>query len=239
LGRFLVPDLPRSPYPAHRPVTAFEAREADRAAFTAYALPSLLLMEHAGRGLAALAASLRTGSGPVAVLCGPGSNGGDGFACARFLASWGVGTRVLRCAPGPARGDAAVEERLARASTEIVDVFGAPGDDAIRAALDGASLVVDALFGIGLDRPLAPPYPGWIGLVNAADCPRLAADVPSGLSADDGRLLPVAVEADVTAAMGLPKRGCFVGDGPRHAGRVVEVDIGLPADVHRRFQSDV
>lgn len=219
------------PYPPHRPVGALEARAADLAAVAA-GLPSLVLMEHAGRGLAVLAFELRRGPGPVAILCGPGGNGGDGYACARFLASFGVPTRVLRFADdAPRAGDARVEHDLAARATTIEEL---PRDDTRRLheALRDASLVVDALFGVGRSRPLAAPYVDAIEAVNAAPCARLSADLPSGLDADDGRTCPVAVSADVTAAMGLPKLGCFTARGAPFAGQVVEVDVGLPAEVH-------
>jgi NAD(P)H-hydrate epimerase len=103
----------------------------------------------------------------------------------------------------------------------------------IERALEGAAVVVDALFGVGLARPLASPYVEWIERVNAADAIRVAADVPSGLSGDDGVPLPVAVRAHVTAAMGFVKRGTTTASGAPYAGRVVEVDVGLPGSVHR------
>lgn len=222
-------------YPPHRPVLASEARAADLAA-TRAGVPSLVLMDHAARALAALAAELRRGPGPVAVVCGPGNNGGDGYGCARFLASWGIGVRILRFSgDAPRPEDARAEAALAAVDVVIDEVSrGAP--DALAAPLREASLVVDALFGVGLTRPLEPPYPAAIDVVNAAPCPRLAVDVPSGLHADDGRPLPVAVRADVTAAMGLPKVGCTTSTGRVHAGRVVEVDIGLPRAVHAAFR---
>lgn len=222
------------PYPPHRPVLASEARAADLAA-TRAGVPSLALMEHAARALAGLAAELRRGPGPVAVVCGPGNNGGDGYGCARFLDSWGIGVRILRFSgDAPRTDDARAEAALAAASGPVIEV-PRTAPEGLSEALRGVSLVVDALFGVGLTRPLAAPYPAAIGVLNAATCPRLAVDVPSGLDADDGRALPVAVHADVTAAMGLPKLGCTTPAGRVHAGRVVELDIGLPRSVHAPF----
>lgn len=221
-------------YPPHHPVPASTARAADLAA-TRAGVPSLALMEHAARGLAALAAELRRGPGPVAVVCGPGNNGGDGYGCARFLDSWGIPARILRFSgDAPRTDDARAEAALVGPGVAFVEVPRA-APEALGDALFGASLVVDALFGIGLVRALEPPYPAALAALNDADAPRLAVDLPSGLHADDGRPLPVAVRADVTAAMGLPKLGCTTATGRAYAGRVVEIDIGLPRAVHAPF----
>ena len=224
-------------YPAHRPVSASEARALDLEASERFGIPSGVLMEHAALGLASLVAAERPSAQPVTVLCGPGNNGGDGYGCARFLAGWGIPIRVVRCAPTPpASGDAAFEHDLAAREVEI-SVAGCADDlGVVDRAIDGAGLLVDALFGVGLSRPLAPPYPLWIERMNASSAKRLAVDVPSGLSSDVGVPLPVAVRAHVTAAMGIPKRGCVAPSmGAAYAGRVVEIDIGLPASIHRRF----
>jgi hydroxyethylthiazole kinase-like uncharacterized protein yjeF len=224
-------------YPPHRPVLAAEARAADARAL-AMGVPSVVLMEHAGRGLARVVASERLGDGDVAVLCGPGNNGGDGYACARFLVSWGIPVRVVRCAESlPSSADARLEHDLLGKEARV-DVAASARDAAVVArALAGAAVVVDALFGTGA-RPLVPPYDAWVAAIDGErGARRVAADVPSRLDADDGRPMPLAVHAHVTAAMGFVKRGCTLGDGPAHAGRIVEVDIGLPLAVHGEFLS--
>lgn len=224
------------PYPPHRPVSAAEAMAADREASEVHGIPPLVMMEHAGMGLARIVASYPASNKGVTVLCGPGNNGGDGYACARFLAGWGVPVKVVRCSPSPPASEAArLEHRLAVAAVGEV-VAAAPGDlSRLEDALAGAGVAVDALFGVGLSRPLSPPYPDWIAAVNAARAVRVAADVPSGIDADTGAPMPVAVKADVTAAMAFAKRGCSTAEGARWSGRVVEVDVGLPAAVHRRY----
>ena len=229
---------PETPfYPPHPPVSASEARERDLAALRDHGLPTLVLMEHAGRGVALLAARLRAtaGPGPVVVLAGPGNNGGDGYACARFLASFDVPVRVVRVAPTePTGADARLEHALSRAAAGEPVVVASEGDlPRLDEALAGASVIVDALFGIGLARPLGAFHRAVIARVNAAPALRLAVDVPSGMEADSGEPLPVAVRADVTAALGARKLGCLTPAGAPYAGRLVEVDIGLPPP-HRR-----
>jgi NAD(P)H-hydrate epimerase len=226
-------------YPAHRPVSAAASRALDLAAGERHGVPSIVLMEHAARGVAEVAVRLwraaraAGGAGGLVVLAGPGNNGGDGFGAARCLASWGLPVRLLLCAPGlPRAGDAALEARWLAGQPVPEAVWEAP--EAVRAALAGADVAVDALFGVGLSRPLGAPYRDWIEALNQADLLRLAVDVPSGLDADSGEPLPVAVRADVTATMAAPKAG-LLGRGAVYAGRVVEVDIGLPAPLHRRL----
>ena len=124
------------------------------------------------------------------------------------------------------------------ARDRLITVAAGPADESVLVAeLTGAAVIVDALFGIGLTRPLEPPYPRWIELMNAAPAVRVAADVPSGLDADSGRSRPVAVRADVTAAMGFVKQGCRSPAGSAYSGRIVEIDIGLPSAIHSRFRS--
>lgn len=233
-----IPDLPSAwppRYPPHQPVSADVSRRLDADAEKRHGVPSLVLMEHAARGVAALVATLTRPGDRIVVLCGPGNNGGDGYGAARFLASWGLAPRVLRCSrTPPPRGDAAAEVRWSALETEAEDAWGEPGLVAL--AVAESDLVVDALFGVGLDRDLDQPFPVWIEAVNAAEALRLAVDVPSGLDADSGHLRPVAVRADVTATMAMPKEGLVTHpSGALHAGRVVEVDIGLPGPLHRPY----
>lgn len=221
-----------APYPCHEPFPPEVAHAADLAC-PALGLPTLLLMDHAGRGLAELAEGLRRGPGPVVVACGPGNNGGDGYAAVRFLASHGVPVRAVRLVgDAPRRGDAATEATLALSDAPLLELPRDLAAGVARAAVEDASLLLDALFGVGLARPLAPPYVTWIEAMNACACPRLAADVPSGLDARSGAPRPVAVRADVTAAMGAPKPGHRTAEGARWCGRVVELDVGWPRALH-------
>jgi hydroxyethylthiazole kinase-like uncharacterized protein yjeF len=233
-----IPDLPACwppAYPPHRPVTGDESRRLDAEAQSLYGVPSLVLMEHASRGVAAIAAALVAPRDRIVVLCGPGNNGGDGYGAARFLGSWGFTPRVLQCSRRPpAKADAAAEVRWSGLENAAEDAWA--DRDLLLRAVSEADLLVDALFGVGLDRDLDEPFPRWIHAMNAAAALRLAVDVPSGLDADTGHLRPVSVRADVTATMAMPKEGLVTHpSGALHAGRVVEVDIGLPGPLHRAY----
>jgi hydroxyethylthiazole kinase-like uncharacterized protein yjeF len=196
-------------------------------------------MEHASLGIAVLAARLAGPRGTVVVLAGPGNNGGDGYGAARRLAGWGLSVQVLQVARRDAdpEGDAGREAAWAAQEARVEGAWRLPGPPD-HEALAGATVLVDALFGVGLDRDLEAPFPSWIEAVNDAPALRLAVDVPSGLDADTGVLRPVAVRADVTATMALPKEGLVRGEGPAHAGHVVEIDIGLPWALHGPYVRD-
>lgn len=224
-------------YPPHRPVSGDVSRRLDADAEERYGVPSLVLMEHASLGVAALATALIEPGDRIVVLCGPGNNGGDGYGAARFLASWGCSPRVLRCSRlAPPKDDAACEVRWSGLEVEAEDAWA--DEELVARAVAEADLLVDALFGVGLARDLDGPFPAWIEAVNEASALRLAVDIPSGLDADTGHVRPVAVRADVTATMAMPKEGLVTHpSGALHAGRVIEVDIGLPGPLHRPYQA--
>ena len=226
-------------YPLHTPVWVAQAREADRVAQTAFAISGLVLMEHAARGLAALVAGLAptAPSRPVLVVCGPGQNGGDGLGAARFLRSFGLEVEVVRLGDRPYRGDAAIEFAALSREIDLPALISLP--DVARWAssrLPHAGAVVDALFGTGLDRDLDELARAVVLAINECAAPTIAVDVPSGLDGDTGESRPIAVEADVTAAMGFVKRGCVTPRGSRFCGRLVEIDIGLPLAIHGPYR---
>ena len=227
---------PVTPYPLV--LSAAQMRAADGAAATRLGLPSLLLMENAGRSVAELVleralrrrAAGGEGGGPVAVVCGAGANGGDGFVIARHLGQRGVPARVLLCAPrARVAGDAAVMlaalERTDGASVE--DGSGWTDEARWRVALAGASAVVDAIFGIGLRDDVTGVAAVALAAMNAAAGDKIAVDIPSGLDADTGRVRGVAFRADVTATMGARKLGLVL-DAAAPVGDVVVVDLGVP-----------
>ncbi len=211
-------------------LTAAEMRAADAAAARELGVPTLLLMENAGRGLAEIARRERGGArGPIAIVCGPGSNGGDGLVAARHLALAGIPVRVLLAAPArQVRGDAAVALAAAqRLQIDVQDGSGWTEPAAWRACLDGAAVVVDALFGTGFHGPVRGAAAPALEAMNQVAARKLAADVPTGLDADTGRAAGLVFRADVTATMGAWKMGLAV-EAAGAAGRVEVVDLGVP-----------
>jgi NAD(P)H-hydrate epimerase len=211
-------------------LTAAEMRAADGAAARDLEVPTLLLMENAGRGVAEIARRERGSlDGAVVIVCGPGSNGGDGLVAARHLTVAGVPVRVVLAAPAAqTRGDAA----QALAAAQRLGIALADGSNWTqpadwRAALDGASVVVDALFGTGFHGEARGPAAAAISAMNDMPARKLAVDIPSGLDADTGRASGPVFRADVTATMGAWKIGLAIeAAGP--AGRVEVVDLGVP-----------
>jgi hydroxyethylthiazole kinase-like uncharacterized protein yjeF len=171
-------------------------------------------MERAGAAAAALALRLLDGPGSVLVACGPGNNGGDGFVVARHLKA--AGLRVVVAFAGepaklPADAAAAHAAWLEHGGSTSAELPPPPG---------GWSLVVDALFGIGLQRPLDGRYADWIATLNAQPCPRLALDIPSGLDADTGRRLGPCFAASHTVSFIALKPGLLTLDGPDQCGEL-------------------
>jgi ADP-dependent NAD(P)H-hydrate dehydratase / NAD(P)H-hydrate epimerase len=195
-------------------LTTKEMAEADAAA-VAQGTPSLTLMDNAGSAVAEAIAA-RFPPCRVAILCGPGNNGGDGFTVARLLA--GHGFDVVVAHGGGHKGDAAaMAGRWKGASAPLTP-----------ASLDGAALIVDALFGAGLSRPLGEPYVSLVEAINRGHVPVVAVDVPSGLDGDSGKVLNVAVKANVTVTFFRLKPGHLLLPGRELCGQPLLADIGIP-----------
>jgi hydroxyethylthiazole kinase-like uncharacterized protein yjeF len=196
-------------------LTTVEMGNADAFA-VAQGVPSLVLMENAGRAVADAIAT-RFKPCPVTVLCGPGNNGGDGFVVARLLDEYGFTVRVAE--GSEPKGDAAaMSEKWKGARVAL-----APE------ALDGARLVVDGLFGAGLSRPLEGAAAQVVEALN--DLPVVAIDVPSGVSGDTGQPLgAVAVRAALTVTFFRKKPGHLLLPGRVLCGETVVADIGIPPE---------
>jgi NAD(P)H-hydrate epimerase len=208
-------------------------RELDRRAVEEFGIPSLLLMENAGRGAADVAVEMaRPQDGGVLVFCGRGNNGGDGFVLARHLANRGYAVtcyyagRTAEVAPGSDSGiNLGIVRRMGiRVLEHAVEA------DRERMARDiaWASLLVDALLGTGLQGEVREPYSTLISFLNARRAPILAIDIPSGLDCDTGAILGKAVRARRTVTFGAPKIGFSRGQGPEVTGPVTVVDISIP-----------
>ncbi|MFA5955936.1 NAD(P)H-hydrate dehydratase [Hyphomicrobium sp.] len=203
-------------------LTTSEAGDADRLAAQA-GVPMLDLMERAGKAVAEAAVNMVWGPDRrVAVLCGPGNNGGDGFVAARHLRDKGYDVRVFLLGEKSAlKGDAA----------DMARRWPLPIRPATPDALQSMHLVIDALFGAGLSRPLDGDAAELVTAVNASRLPVLAVDVPSGLDGTSGDVRGVCVKARKTVTFFRKKPGHVLMPGRRLCGEIVVADIGIPEKV--------
>ena len=203
---------------ANEILTVAQCYEADRFAAT-NGVPSLTLMENAGRAVSD-AVVARQGRGRAVVLCGPGNNGGDGFVTARHLAAFGWDVSVALLGNCEAmKGDAAEMARRWNGKIEPL----APN------VLDGATVVVDALFGAGLSRPLEGRVAEVVGVLNESNVPVVAVDVPSGLPGDRARGFDdLVVQAETTVTFFRKKPAHVLMPGALNCGDVTVADIGIP-----------
>jgi hydroxyethylthiazole kinase-like uncharacterized protein yjeF len=215
-------------------VTAEQMREADRRTIEEIGIPGMVLMENAAQGAAKviLEAVEDVSLLDLAVFCGRGNNGGDGLAIARILANRGAqATAYLFAKKNALTGDAAANLAIALAcGVEVIEVPGDKTFEKYEAAMAGHEFYVDALLGTGLNSPVRGRFAAAIELLNSLGRPVLAVDIPSGLSADTGQPLGLAVMADWTATFGLLKQGLLL-DAGEYVGELNLVDISIPPAV--------
>jgi NAD(P)H-hydrate epimerase len=214
-------------------VTVAQMRELEQAAVAA-GVSEAQLMAEAGLAVAQEAWLLlgNLEGQPIAVLAGPGSNGGDAIVAARHLAEWGATIAVI--VPSPRGADPLLEE-LRQFEVQIAE--GEFEEVALEQVLAGSAVVIDGLLGIGRSRAIEPD--SWAGstlraLAGARRRPGgpkvIAVDVPSGMDADSGAIDPLMVEPDITVTFALPKVGMYQSPASAHLGRVQVVNIGIPAE---------
>lgn len=214
---------------------AAEMRGLDSRAIGEYGIPGVVLMENAGR---ATVEAIRRWRGQlagltVAILVGPGNNGGDGLVIARHLHQ--AGARVVLVAlvrPETFRGDAAINWGIVRKiGLKVIPAASEEEVLACQGEFCRADLLVDAIFGTGLKRAVEGHFATMIALMNRSGRPIVAVDIPSGLDSDGGQPLGSCVRADLTVTYGLAKPGQFIHPGAGYAGRLEVVDIGIPPEI--------
>lgn len=219
-------------------VSALEMAELDRQTTEELGVPSRTLMEVAGREVAhAVAARVAPGA-RVAVACGPGNNGGDGFVAARALAAKGYRVRVFVFAErarlkGDAKAAFTALEKSGESELQLVDDARALWDFA--SYVKGVDLCVDALLGTGVQDEVRGQLGDAIDALNESGRPVVAVDIPSGINADTGVVLGRAVHAVHTVTFGFAKRGHYLFPGAAHRGELGVVDIGIPRVLAERL----
>ena len=191
---------------------------------------SEILMETAGalaaREITQIFVSEIRGSGGVAVICGPGNNGGDGLVVVRHLRSMGVkNVKAFVVAEGDRRSEGFALQAVR------LEKWGVPLQRFSPEAVGRPSLIVDAVFGVGLNRNVGSPFHEAIDIINNLRLPVVALDCPSGLDADRGLILGAAIRASQTLTFGISKPGFYISDGPKQVGSLRILPVGFPREL--------
>jgi NAD(P)H-hydrate epimerase len=212
-------------------------RSVDRAAMQEFGIPGVVLMENAARHLAEIVLEQLDVDDldppRIAIICGTGNNGGDGYAAARHLHNAGCTVMIVKFGTPRAGTDAAVNHGICK-SMHLRFVEPAGGLDEFE-----ADLVIDALFGTGLDREVEGTARSLIEWMNTQTAPIVAADIPSGLNADTGEPMGLAVRASTTVTFVGIKTGMLELSAQPWVGDLVIVDIGAPVELNERFGSEL
>lgn len=213
-------------------VTVDQMRSLDAGASQEYGIPSLVLMENAGRGVAEKTEEFFAGcvvNRRILVFAGKGNNGGDGFVAARHLANRGADVKVFLLYPREEiTGDALVNLEILEKLGINISVLGPRDIQKVKVSLLYGDLVIDAIFGTGF-RGKAQGNAAWlIEAINDSSRPVIAVDLPSGLEADTGKVNGPCIRASLTCTFGLPKLGFYLYPGVEFCGEIVLVDISLP-----------
>jgi len=204
-------------------VTSDEMRQIDKLTIEQYGVPSLILMERAGLSVAQKVREFYKG-GKIIVLCGKGNNGGDGLVVARILQNWGYRVKaILLGEKGFLSPDCDIQYKIAKN-------FNVPAEfkSTINPSDLHSAIIIDAVFGTGLNKPVSENLVEIFDMINSSNSPVFSIDIASGISADTGEVLGAAIKADYTVTFGLPKRGHILYPGADYSGKLFVEDIGFP-----------
>lgn len=207
--------------------TAAQVRRLDAVAINEFEIPGFELMRRAGAATFEAIQQRFPQASHWVVFCGGGNNGGDGYVIAHLAREAGIAVSVYALKPVDALKGSAREAASQWLASGGACEMGVPEH------IDGCDLVVDALLGTGLDRPVEGEYAHAIALINRRGNPVVAVDIPSGLNADTGNVLGIeAIVAACTITFIGQKRGLFTADGPDHCGEVVFAALEVPSAVY-------
>ena len=218
-------------------LTREEMRELDRKAIEEYKIPGIILMENAGRNVAEEVLQMIDDphQAKVAILCGKGNNGGDGFVVARHIHNHGISVDVFLVAKisdilkdGDAGTNLQILLNMKISVKEILDISGV---NSILNELNNYNILVDALFGTGLSGDVREPFKTLIDGVNNLNKPIVSVDIPSGLDSNTGKILGAAIKATKTVTFAAAKKGFYLGEGTSYTGNVTVTDISIPKDL--------
>ncbi len=212
-------------------VSTAQMRRFDQLANERYGIPTLLLMENAGRGIADLAEKLLgKKKSRILIVCGKGNNGGDGFVAARHLLNRGHHVKVaLLGLRSGLKGDTALNYSILKKMSAPRYEITTPNQlKTLKHESRHSSLLIDAIFGTGLERNISGFLNEAISMMNESGKKILSVDIPSGLNGDTGRVMGIAVRANVTGTLGLAKTGMKSKLARTFTGKIEVLDISLP-----------
>jgi len=218
-------------------LNAHQLKKIDDLAQARFAIPGIILMENAGLHAAELALKIlkKNKIKNVKIFCGPGNNGGDGYVVGRHLLNNGISVTIFLLGPlDKIKGDALTNFIILRKmGIKPVAIHAGKDINQLSRVLKTRGLIIDAIFGIGLSKEIVGIFKQAIECINSSKNPVLSLDTPSGLCATTGKIFGVSVKADHTVSFAALKKGFFLKCGPRQAGKVTVVDIGIPRSLLR------
>jgi ADP-dependent NAD(P)H-hydrate dehydratase / NAD(P)H-hydrate epimerase len=218
-------------------VSAKEIQRIDQQATQDCSIPSILLMENAGRSVSDV---IRREYKPckVVIFIGKGNNGGDGLVVARHLTNHGYSVQVaLLENPLKLKIDPLLNFSIVKKMKIPWALMESDSDELISSHCKNSDFIVDAIFGVGIHGRVGGIFEKAIRAINESHKPVVSVDIPSGMDADTGQVLGLAVKAAMTVTLTLPKHGLFEGEGPRFSGVIEVVDSGIPHDLIAPFLS--
>jgi len=209
--------------------SAGQVRELDRIAIEYIGIPGYTLMKRAARFSYETLKEKWPETESITVICGGGNNAGDGYVLAKLALENEKQVSVINMFdPEKLKGDAATAYQDLLATNITPHKFSSSG-------FKGVDVIVDALFGTGLDRDIEGKFCNAINAINSSECSILSIDIPSGLNADTGNIMNVSVNADVTSTFIGLKKGMFTGDGLEYSGEIIFDDLGVPEETYKRL----
>jgi len=214
-------------------ITPAKMREIDKRTQDEFDIPATILMENAGRAVFQTAMEMLSGkeNKKVVVVSGSGNNGGDSLVAARHLMNNGIETDIFSGVPigklyGEAKANYNRAEKVANTMTKSIIILNKDNLSVFKNKIIEAQLIIDGIFGTGLDREVKEPQRTIIQSINEFQKSVLAIDVPSGLDAADGKIFGVCIKAEKTVTFVRPKTG-FRGN-QKYTGNVITADISIP-----------
>ncbi len=222
-------------------MTRQQVRDFDAYAINTLHIPGVVLMENAGTGCTQIILDhlKNPQASKVSIFCGTGNNGGDGYVIARHLANQNIDVQTIICGDTEKiKGDALINLEIIRRmnlTIEQLEMSAPDIPDRINTLTAGSDMIVDAIFGTGLQGQLRPQHANLITCINARNLPIIAVDIPSGLDCDAGIPLPISIEAKATVTFVALKKGfATCTDSIKATGKIYIASIGIQPHLKRR-----